>query len=327
MGCEVALAVLVSSVVCDLAGSARVAIAEGDATASAQIQQFIVDGTTAYQLIHEDGDESMGPRLALERFRAECTEEEESKTTFALVYGWGKDTRGLPVRWRFSQDSIYMGLYVTTAGAAFPGSLLQFRISEFDSGRPVRGRAEGRKRADSTLSHLSIQLTPISKAITGMLVLTETGYGPPRRLNRQTVQYDFLILKGEVAVLYMTVDGVLSKWQHDGKEWIHKRNFDLAVHGEFVVLDEGNAIVSLRDEEWCVVQDIAADDPVVHSIAPRVIGEPLVVIHDVGQRVEYLEHSGMVYDRTGKEILRLPESPTRAERMAALVELVQSNRR
>lgn len=301
--------------------------AASDAPTPGLIQQLVVDGSTGYRIIHEEGDESMAPRMALLRFRTGATEV-EAKTTFALMYGWRKDSHSLSDRWRFSRDSIYMGLSVTTASPLFLGTISQFRISELDSGRPVRGRVDGRKRAESKLSHLSLQLRPISQAITGFLILTETGHGRPKRVvDRQTVQYDFRILKGEVAELYMTVDGVLSKWQHDGKEWVHKRNFNLVIDGEFVILDNGNAIVSLIDKEWCVIQDINGDDPTVHTIAQRVPDEPLVVIHDVGQEAEYFEHAGMLYDRTGQEIAELPDFANSAERMATLVEIVQSNRR
>ena len=142
----------------------------------------------------------------------------------------------------------------------------------------------------------------------------------------KVVHYDIRAIDDTQVELFMTADGELSKWLFDGKTWKNERHYDLKVTGEFLVFDDGRALVTELDGEWSLIRDIETDDPAVGPFVDRVEAVPLTLVEDKIEKKNFFLHRDKLLDDTGRELFTVRASRDHTDRLRKVIDFVVSRR-
>ena len=169
-------------------------------------------------------------------------------------------------------------------------------------------------------------VTPVSDALYGFVELTNEGYKRVVRSRNPKVTFDFQPVADTQIWLFMTIDGRLSKWFYDGKEWAHKRTYDLQIDGEFMVLEGGTVLVAVQDNRWCAFSGFEDGEAKVAPIAEVDDHEPMTVVDDVDAKRSFLHFKDTLYDAEGRAVQRIPAGLGSAEKVRELANAVRKHR-
>lgn len=222
-------------------------------------------------------------------------------------------------RWSAFSD----GIYCTLFGAA----LMRYQSADLDhlaapcSGSDVPSTAkDGGKPPITSYAMLDPMVSARNR-------LVWDAPDSPRLLAKiPIVFYDIQAVDKEKIELFLTVDGGLTKWLFNGKEWRILKHYDFRLEGEFLAFDQGRSLVFERDGKWSVMRNIDDADSEVRALVNRVENEPLILVEDIVSQTNHFIDRDRLVDENGKEIVRLRQGGSR-DRIRNAVQAVVDRRR
>ena len=124
-----------------------------------------------------------------------------------------------------------------------------------------------------------------------------------------------------VPQLYVSVDGRLSRHEFRKEEWKRLQTYNVQVHGEFVVVSNGKALVTKVDDHWCVVSDLEAKGTTTR-IARALQDREMLVVYDVNANSTYLVFDAQIFDTSGAVRDELPISRNVQDHARSVLESV-----
>jgi hypothetical protein len=246
--------------------------------------------------------------------------------------------RDEPFRWGISEEAVFCTFSLPHVHQRIGPTILrfprQFLVAGPDDGRSAIDQKRLGNRFSSPNGSPApnyVGLSPVHAALMGFegWKIGDLPLGDGVQMSKKghpKVSYDIHGLDASRIELYMTVDGKLSRWLFDGKEWTLRENYAIEIEGPFLVCEQGKSLVTARDGRWCLLKGIDTENPSVTPIIDVSETNPLRLIEDRSARKAFLELGGDLFDTSGKRIARIPKSVKPENRVREIVRNVRAQR-
>lgn len=139
--------------------------------------------------------------------------------------------------------------------------------------------------------------------------------------------FDFVARNDREIELFYVIDGKLTRWLYDGKDWSLEKYMTVELDGPFLVYKKGEALVTERDGKWCRIEGLTDKTQRVIPFAAVVENEPLTLIETGDGEIQFFQAGRKLYDAQGATVTTLAKRPKTADLARLALDAVQSARR